>query len=72
MSIQNIHRLNEIVAGITFAASADDLEMVLQRIAHTGRELAKTRYAALGIPNNGKLKYFKVSGQVILKMLPRK
>ncbi len=62
--MQNIlSRLNEIATVVTFAAEAETLEQVLERIAHASRELVQARYAALGIPDrSGHLKYFKVSG----------
>lgn len=46
-----------------YAAEARDLEAVFQRIADAARKIAKTKYAALGIPD-GKdgLTFFKTSG----------
>ena len=69
-----LSRLKEIANATMFAAEAHDLEMVLERIANVARELAQTRYAALGVPdgnmnahnNNGTgkngLRFFKTSG----------
>jgi signal transduction histidine kinase len=64
-----LSRLKEIANAVMFAAEAHDLELVLERIAHSARELAQTRYAALGVPDgkheigdgNG-LRFFKTSG----------
>ncbi|PJF21995.1 MAG: hypothetical protein CUN56_08235 [Phototrophicales bacterium] len=56
-------RLKDIVSIVMYAASADTLEEVLQRIAHVTRELVGCKYTALGIPDGqGGLRYFKVSG----------
>ncbi|MGB1287423.1 MAG: GAF domain-containing protein [Aggregatilineales bacterium] len=58
-----VHRLKEIVAAVMYATEAHDPEEVLQRIADSSRDLANTKYAALGIPDGrGSLRYFKVSG----------
>lgn len=58
-----LDRLKEIVSAVMYAAEAPDLEAMLERIAQVSRELARTRYAALGIPDGrGGLRYFKVAG----------
>ncbi len=63
MTTKTLHRLSEIVSSIMYAFSADEIETILQRIAHVARELTETKYSALGIPDEeGGVKYFKVSG----------
>jgi signal transduction histidine kinase len=58
-----LSRLKEISNAVMFAAEAHDLEIMLERIAHAARELVKTKYAALGVPDGqGGLSYFKVAG----------
>lgn len=58
-----LSQLKAIVSTVMYAAEADTLEQVLQRIAHSARELIGARYAALGVPDgHGGLLYFKVSG----------
>lgn len=58
-----LNRLKEIATAVMFAAEGNDLESVLERIAEVSRELAGTRYAALGIPDGqGGLRYFKTAG----------
>ena len=58
-----LNELKSIVSTVMYAAEADTVEQVLQRIAHASRELIGARYAALGIPDGrGGLQYFKVSG----------
>lgn len=58
-----LSRLKEIASAVLYAAEAPDLETVLERIATVARELAETRYAALGIPDGkGGLRFFKTSG----------
>ncbi len=58
-----LSELKAIVSTVMYAAEADTLEQVLQRIAHSARELIGARYAALGVPDGrGGLLYFKVSG----------
>lgn len=58
-----LNRLKEIATAVMFAAEGTDLESVLERIAEVSRELAQTRYAALGIPDGkGGLRYFKTAG----------
>lgn len=55
--------LKEIVSMVMYAAEADTLEQVLQRIANASRKLVGAKYAALGIPDGrGGLRYFMVSG----------
>lgn len=56
-------RLKDIVSAIMYAAEAPELEQVLERIADVSRDLVRSRYAALGIPNGrGGLRFFKTSG----------
>lgn len=58
-----LSKLQEITLVVLHAASADNIEQALQRIAHATRELVRARYAALGIPDGeGGLTHFKVSG----------
>jgi signal transduction histidine kinase len=58
-----LNRLKEISTAVMHAAEGTDLETVLERIAHLARELAGTKYAALGIPDGkGGLRYFKHAG----------
>jgi len=58
-----LNRLREIVSAVMYAAEGNDLEVVLERIAQVTRELANTKYAALGVPDGeGGLLYFKVAG----------
>lgn len=58
-----LNSLKMIATAVMYAAEAEDQEQVLERIAHISRELVKTHYAALGIPDGqGGLRYFKVSG----------
>ncbi len=58
-----VDQLKEISTAVMFAAEAGDLEAVLQRIADVARELVKTDYAALGMPDGqGGLRFFKTSG----------
>lgn len=56
-------QLKEIVSMVMYAAEADTLEQVLQRIANASRGLIGAKYAALGVPDGrGGLRYFMVSG----------
>jgi signal transduction histidine kinase len=58
-----LSKLQEITLVVLHAASADNIEQALQRIAHATRELVQAKYAALGIPDGeGGLTHFKVSG----------
>ena len=58
-----LSRMKEISSVIMYAAEAADLEAVLERIAEVSRELAATKYAALGVPDGqGGLRYFKTAG----------
>lgn len=58
-----LNNLKEIATAVMYAAEGHNEEQVLERIAHISRDLVKTRYAALGIPDGeGGLRYFKVSG----------
>lgn len=64
-----ISRLREIASAVIYAAEAIDLEVVFERIATAAKELANTRYAALGIPDGqGGLQYFKASGMTAEQM----
>ena len=55
--------LKEIASLVTHAAEADNLELVLERIAKVSAKLVNAKYAALGIPDGkGGLRYFKVTG----------
>lgn len=61
--ISVLDRLKEISSAVLYASEGNDLETVLERIAHVSRELAQTQYAALGVPDGqGGLRYFKHSG----------
>ena len=56
-------QLQEIASAVMFAAEGGTIDQVLERIAHVARDLARARYAALGVPDGkGGLRYFKVSG----------
>jgi signal transduction histidine kinase len=58
-----LSKLKEIATTVMYAAEAENLEAVLQRIADASRELLDARYAALGVPDGqGGLLHFKVSG----------
>jgi signal transduction histidine kinase len=58
-----LKNLKEISSAVMYAAEARDLEGVFQRIADAARNIAKTKYAALGIPDGkGGLTFFKTSG----------
>lgn len=58
-----LSKLQEITLVVLQAATADNIEQALQRIAHATRELVRAKYAALGIPDGeGGLTHFKVSG----------
>ncbi|MDQ7025820.1 MAG: GAF domain-containing sensor histidine kinase [Anaerolineae bacterium] len=58
-----LSRIKEISSAVMYAAEASDLEAVLVRIAEVSKELAGTKYAALGIPDGqGGLTYFKTAG----------
>ncbi|GAB4513805.1 MAG: hypothetical protein OHK0046_14980 [Anaerolineae bacterium] len=58
-----LESIQEIASLVMFAAEADTLEQVLQRIAVAARELVNARYAALGVPDGqGGLRFFKVAG----------
>jgi signal transduction histidine kinase len=59
-------RLREIAASVMYAAEGRELETVLQRIAEVAKDLAQTRYAALGVPDGqGGLRYFKTVGMTL-------
>jgi signal transduction histidine kinase len=58
-----LNRLQAIASAVMYAAEANEVEEVLQRIAHVTREITRTKYAALGVPDEGGgFKYFKFSG----------
>lgn len=58
-----LDRLKEIASAILYATEGSDLEAVLERIAEVAKEIAATKYAALGVPNGaGGLRYFKTAG----------
>lgn len=58
-----LNQLKEISSAVMYAAEARDLEAVFQRIADAARTIARTKYAALGIPDGkGGLTFFKTSG----------
>jgi signal transduction histidine kinase len=61
-----LSQLQEIASAVMFAAEGGTVDQVLERIAHVARDLARARYAALGVPDGrGGLRYFKVSGMTI-------
>ncbi len=58
-----LSKLQGIVSAVMHAAEAGSLEQTLERIALAARELVRTRYAALGVPDgHGGMRYFKVAG----------
>ncbi|MCI0710816.1 MAG: GAF domain-containing sensor histidine kinase [Chloroflexi bacterium] len=58
-----LSRIQEISSAVMYAAEAHDYEVVLQRIAEVSKELAATKYAALGVPDGrGGLRYFMTAG----------
>jgi len=58
-----LDRLKEIASAVLYATEGSDLEAVLERIAEVAKEMASTKYAALGVPNGaGGLRYFKTAG----------
>lgn len=58
-----LRRLQEISQVMLHTTEAQELHIVLDRIAHAAKELAETRYAALGVPDGqGGLRYFRTSG----------
>src|SRR5262245_3310769 len=58
-----LSRLRHIAALVMYAAEANTLPEVLQRIAEVSAELVRARYAALGVPDGkGGLVYFEVFG----------
>ncbi len=58
-----LNNLKSIASSVMYAASADTLAEVLERIADVSRELVGARYAALGVPDGmGGLEYFMFSG----------
>lgn len=55
--------LKEIAAAVMYAAEADTLEKVLERIALVSQQFVHARYVALAVPDRkGGLKYFKTVG----------
>lgn len=58
-----LDKLKEIAAAAMYAAEGIGIEAVLERIAEVSRDVARTRYAALGVPDSeGNMHYFKTSG----------
>ncbi|MCC6805187.1 MAG: GAF domain-containing protein, partial [Anaerolineae bacterium] len=58
-----LSRLKTIASSVIYAAGADTLGEVLERLADAARELVAARYAALGIPDGrGGLEYFEFAG----------
>ena len=58
-----LEQLKDISQAVMYAVVARELEVVLQRIADAARDLVKTKYAALGIPDGqGGLNFFMTSG----------
>ncbi len=58
-----LRRLQEISQVMLHTTEARELHVVLDRIAHAAKELAGTRYAALGVPDGqGGLRYFRTAG----------
>lgn len=56
-------RLQAIASTVMYAAGAETLGGVLERLAETARELVGAKYAALGVPSdNGALEYFEFVG----------
>lgn len=58
-----LNYVKEITSSVMYAAEADTVGEVLERIAEASRDLVRARYAALGVPNGkGGLEYFMFSG----------
>jgi signal transduction histidine kinase len=58
-----LSRLKAIATTVMYAAGADTLGGVLERLADSARDLVGARYAALGIPDGrGGLEYFEFTG----------
>ena len=58
-----LEKLSEIAAAVNQSAYAGGLEQVLESIASVSRDLVKTRFAALGVPDGkGGLRFFKTVG----------
>jgi signal transduction histidine kinase len=58
-----LRQLKTIAESVMYAAEADTLGEVLQRIADISRETVGARYAALGVPDGkGSLEFFEISG----------
>lgn len=56
-------RIKDIALLVTHAAEAENVELVLERIAQVSAQLVNAKYAALGVPDDrGGLRYFKVAG----------
>ncbi len=56
-------QLKEIASAVMYAAEADKLETVLERIAQVSLQLVNAQYGALGVPDGkGGLRFFKVAG----------
>lgn len=55
--------LKDIASAVMYAAEAEDLDQVLERISDVARELVNAKYAALGVPDGkGGLSHFKYVG----------
>ncbi len=58
-----LHQLKTIAEAVMYAAEAETVGEVLQRIADISRETVGARYAALGVPDgSGNLEFFEISG----------
>jgi signal transduction histidine kinase len=58
-----LRRLQDISQVMLHTTEAQELHIVLDRIANAAKELAETRYAALGVPDGrGGLRYFRTAG----------
>src|SRR5206468_1503938 len=58
-----LSQLKEIASAVMYAAEADKLETVLERIAQVSLQLVNAHYGALGVPDGrGGLRFFKVAG----------
>ncbi len=58
-----LSRLKAIASTVMYAAGAETLGEVLERLADSARDLVQARYAALGVPDGrGGLEYFEFSG----------
>ncbi len=58
-----LSQLKDIASAVMYAAEADKLENVLERIAQVSLQLVNAQYSALGVPDGkGGLRFFKVAG----------